>query len=274
MLKEIKIAFIGAGQMGTALMKGMLQAKVIQPPQIIISDVNKDRLEELRREFQVNAAENNRDAVQGANVILLAVKPQQLGDVLNEIQDCIGENQTIISIAAGVSTKTISRRIAKNIPIIRVMPNSPALVSKGISVISPGTSVAESSVELVEKLFASVGEIIFLEEDLQNQAMALSGCGPAYFYYFVENLIEAGKKSGLDSKIATKLVIETLVGAGAMLKETGKPPTQLREMVTSPGGTTLAAWQVFEQADFPKWFLKAVEAAIKRAQELEQMILI
>lgn len=272
MLRDIKIAFIGAGQMGSALMRGMLQAKVIQPHQVIVSDVNRNRLEELRREFQVNVAENNRDAAQRSNVILLAVKPQQLGDVLNEIQDCIDENQIIISIAAGVSTKAISRRIEKNIPIIRVMPNLSVLVRKGISVISPGAAVGESSVELVERLFASVGEIIFLEEELQNQAMALSGCGPAYFYYFVENLIEAGKKSGLDSQIATKLVIETLVGAGAMLKETGKPPTKLREMVTSPGGTTSAAWQVFEQAGFPEWFLKAVEAAIKRAQELEQMI--
>lgn len=272
MLRDIKIAFIGAGQMGSALMRGMLQAKVIQPHQVIVSDVNRNRLEELRREFQVNVAENNRDAAQRSNVILLAVKPQQLGDVLSEIQDCIDENQIIISIAAGVSTKAISRRIEKNIPIIRVMPNLSVLVRKGISVISPGAAVGESSVELVERLFASVGEIIFLEEELQNQAMALSGCGPAYFYYFVENLIEAGKKSGLDSQIATKLVIETLVGAGAMLKETGKPPTKLREMVTSPGGTTSAAWQVFEQAGFPEWFLKAVEAAIKRAQELEQMI--
>jgi len=266
---KTKIAFIGAGQMGGALARGMIQSKIVAPEQIVLSDINQERLSQLHKELGVGIAKDNIEAVKSATVVILAVKPQQLESVLEEIKNSLAKKQILVSIAAGVSTKAIKNKLGKDLPIVRVMPNSPALVNKSISVISPSPSTSRKATSLVAKLFSGVGKVVFIDESFQNQAMALSGCGPAYFYYFVEGLIEAGRKSGLAPEIAKELVIETLIGAGAMLAESGKPPKELREMVTSPGGTTLAALNVFEQAVFFENISKAVQAAIKRATELE-----
>ncbi len=268
MISEKRVAIIGAGQMGEALLRGFLKSGILSPGQIILSDIRKDRLSELKAKYQVEVAKDNIDALEKSDVVILAVKPQQIDGVLAEISWVIKEKQILISIAAGISTKHIYDKLDKKIPLVRVMPNSPALVGAGISVISPGRYATRESIDLVSRLFSGVGETVQLDERYQNEATAISGSGPAYFYLFVEALIDAGVRSGLAPEIATKLVVETLIGAGAMLKQTGKHPALLREMVASPGGTTIAALEAFEEGGLRAATFKAIEAAIKRAQEL------
>ncbi|MDI6892116.1 MAG: pyrroline-5-carboxylate reductase [Actinomycetota bacterium] len=268
MLKVTRLALIGAGQMGEALLKGILQSGALKPDGVVVSDVRKERLAQIKADYGVNIASDNVAAVKGADAILLAVKPQQLDEVLNEIADHLGESQVLISIAAGVSTKHIYDGVKKSLPVIRVMPNSPALVGASISVVSPGKHATREATELAAGIFSSVGEVVQLDEKFQNATTALSGSGPAYFYLFVEALIEAGIKAGLARDVATKLVVETMIGAGTMLKKTGKHPALLKDMVTSPGGTTIAALEVFEEAGFRAGVFRAIEAAMKRAKEL------
>jgi len=267
-ISEKRVAIIGAGQMGEALLRGFLKSGILSPGQIILSDIRIDRLSVLKAKYQVEVAKDNIDALEKSDVVILAVKPQQIDGVLAEISWVIKEKQILISTAAGISTKHIYDKLGKKIPLVRVMPNSPALVGAGISVISPGRYATRESIDLVSMLFSGVGETLQLDERYQNEATAISGSGPAYFYLFVEALIDAGVRSGLAPEIATKLVVETLIGAGAMLKQTKKHPALLREMVASPGGTTIAALEAFEEGGLRAATFKAIEAAIKRAQEL------
>ncbi|MDP3013023.1 MAG: pyrroline-5-carboxylate reductase, partial [Candidatus Subteraquimicrobiales bacterium] len=229
----------------------------------------KDHLVQLKQKYEVKIASDNVKAVKESDVVLLAVKPQQMNDVLLEIAPSITK-KVLISIAAGVDTAHIFDKLGKRVDLVRVMPNSPALVGKGISVLSPAEGCAQDSLELVSRLFSSIGEVIFLREKFQNEATALSGSGPAYFYLFVEALIEAGLKIGLSHEIAKKLVLETLAGSITMLKETDESPEILKEAVTSRGGTTEAALKVFTEAKFKETVYQAIEAAVKRAGELDK----
>lgn len=268
MLENKTISVIGAGQMGEALIRGFLQAGILKPNQITLSDISRARLEALENSYNVNIAVSNSEAVERADIVLLAVKPQQIGETLNEAKGAFKRGQLIISIAAGVTTEKILSLIGQDLPIVRIMPNTPALVAKAMSVISPGRFADEAAVKTALELFSSIGEAIELPENLQNQATAISGSGPAYFFLMAEALIRAGIASGLDEASASKLVIQTLLGSAHLLKETGESPEALREKVTSPGGTTAAALKVFFDHDFMVTTQKAVEAAIKRAGEL------
>jgi pyrroline-5-carboxylate reductase len=254
--------------MGEALFRGFLQAGIVKPDQVLLSDVNKERLSALSRSYGVNIAVSNSEAVEKADIVLLAVKPQQIDETLNEVKGAFRKEQLVISIAAGVTTEKIVSLIGQDIPVIRVMPNTPALVAKAMSVISPGRFADEASTKIALELFASVGEAIELPENLQNQATAVSGSGPAYFFLITEALVRAGMLSGLDEASASKLAAQTLFGSAHLLKETGEKPEALREKVTSPGGTTAAALKVFSDHDFMGMVQEAVEAAIKRAGEL------
>lgn len=267
-LAKTKVAFIGAGRMGEALMKGMLAGGIFQPKQVVLSDVQKERLTELAKKYQVNTTDGNPEAIEQAQVIFLAVKPQQLDDVLREISPRINDDHLLISIVAGVTTRRICEILGRQARVVRVMPNTPALVGAGISVISRGEFAIAGDEALVKTLFSAIGEVVNLPEDLQNVSMALSGCGPAYFYLFIKTLAEAGVQNGLSQEIALKLAVETMVGAGEMLKRTGQNPQALIDMVASPGGTTLAALSAFEETGFRASIFKAVKAAVKRAYEL------
>jgi pyrroline-5-carboxylate reductase len=262
-----KIAFIGAGQMGSALLRGMLQSGAILPERVWVSDKDRGKTSILKKEWGITEAADNQEAVRQADIVLLAVKPQQLDEIAGEIKDALRKDQLLISIIAGMSTKSLGEKLGQ-MGIVRVMPNSPAMVGRSISVISGGRFSSPSDEKLVGELFSSVGEVVFLEEQYQNRVTALSGSGPAYFYLMVEELIKAGKDVGLTSETAAKLIVDTIVGAAAMLKETGKSPEELRHMVTSPGGTTQAALEVFEKANFSDLIRKAVQAAADRAEEL------
>lgn len=254
--------------MGEALVKGIVASKTLTPSQIIISDARTDRLAQLQEKYKVKTATSNTGAVDSSDVVILAVKPQQLDSVLEEIANSFSNKHVVVSIAAGVSTERILQKVKKDISLVRVMPNSPALIGRGISVVSPSELATEEAVDIAFKLFSGVGEVVLLEEKYQNEATALSGSGPAYFYLLVEALIDSGAKAGLSREVSSQLVTETIAGSAKMLKETGKQPASLREMVTSPGGTTAAALAVFEKVDFRGIVADAVKAAVKRAEEL------
>ena len=254
--------------MGEALIRGFLQSGIIEVGQVILNDISVDRLEVLESKYGVEFTVDSRDAVERGDIVLLAVKPQQVEEVLSGVRDAFHEDQLVISIAAGVTTEKIGNLIGKEIPVIRVMPNTPALVGKGMSVVSRGMYAGDESAEVALRLFSSVGEAVELPEDLQNQATAINGSGPAYFFLMVEALIESAVKAGINRDIAKELVVQTMAGSVAMLQETGREPGELREMVTSPGGTTMAALQVFSKREFRSIVQEAVEAAIRRAGEL------
>lgn len=268
MLEDKKLCIIGAGQMGEALFGGFIKSGIVQAGQIILNDVNIERLQSLKDKYHIEFNADTLEAVKKSDIVLVAVKPQHIDQVLSGAKDGFREDQIVISIAAGVPTEKIRSLIGKNARIVRVMPNTPALVGQGMSVISRSVYADKEAAEITLLLFSSVGEAIELPEDLQNQATAVSGSGPAYFFLMVEALVDAGINAGLDEGAASTLVIQTMAGSAAMLRETGKKPSELREMVTSPGGTTAAALQVFSNHEFRSIVQEAVKAAIQRAREL------
>lgn len=263
----MRIAFIGAGRMGGALIRGLIKSGY-NPDQIGASDANPERLEELKEEYKIRTFSSNRQAVQESDVVVLAVKPQKIPDVLAEIKESVNPSQILISIAAGISVSTIEQALDEAVPVIRVMPNSPALVGAGMSILSPGSHANKEALEVARQIFSGVGKVVVLEEKFLNLVTALSGSGPAYFYLFVEGLAEAGQAAGLSFETSLKLATETMLGAAQMLKETGKRPSELIDMVKSPGGTTAAALEVFEKSNFKSIVHEAVKAALQRAKEL------
>lgn len=263
----MKIAFLGAGKMGEALAHGMISKGVVKVEDLIVSDIRKDRLEELSKKYGIIKADNNKVAAEKGEVIFVCVKPQQLDSLLKEFEGFNFEGKLVVSIVAGVPIHKYYQSWGE-IKVIRVMPNTPALVGWGMSALSAGKGVNRSEVEKVFNLLKAVGEVIIVEEKYMDIITALSGSGPAYFFYFVESLIQAGVKAGLSREISSKLVINTLLGSGFLLKETGKHPAELIDMVTSPGGITAAALATFEKNALRFAIIEGVEAAIKRAQEL------
>lgn len=263
-----RIAFIGAGQMGGALLRGFLGAGLVRPENIYISDVDFERLKKLQEDFGVNPVDSNAEAAKSADIVILSVKPQQVLEVVEEISPHLNEEKVVITIAAGMTTEKILSRARKAIRLVRVMPNAPALIGMSASAVSPSEFADRDAVDETIALFKSVGDAIELPEEDQNKVTAISGSGPAYLYYMVEALRDAAIRFGLDPQVATRLVVKTIAGSAAMLSETGRSPEELRKMVTSPGGTTEAAIRAFEAADFKNVVWEAVEAALWRAEEL------
>jgi pyrroline-5-carboxylate reductase len=265
-LTGLKIAVIGGGRMGEALIKGLLRSGVVGS-RIIVSEPDADRLAAIVTKHNILGAESNAAAAAEADVVILAVKPQYVADVAADIADA-ADDKTIISIAAGVPSKTIESAMSPGTRVVRVMPNSPAEKGAGIAAISAGANANEQDVARASAIFSAVGLAVVIDEDLQNAATAVSGSGPAYFFLFVKALAEAGQANGLDKEIAYKLAHETMFGASRMLKYTKKTPDELIEGVRSPGGTTAAALDVFADADLEGTIRKAVDAAVARAVEL------
>lgn len=264
-----RVAFIGAGRMGAALIKGLIKCDTLASSQIIVSDKDKSRLKDLKEEYKVTTVSSNEEAASSSDIVLLAVKPQDIPSVVHQIKDSIKEDSTIITIAAGIRTSFIEKILGKKIAVVRVMPNSTAQVRAAISVISQGKYAGKKDLERAEEIFSSVGVSILADEKVQNIVTALSGSGPAYFYLFVDALAEAGVEAGLDRETALRLVHETMFGASRMLKMTSYSPQALIDMVASPGGTTAAALEVFDKHAFKSILKEAVQAALRRAKELE-----
>jgi len=264
-----KLGFLGAGNMARALVKGVLAARLYRPSDLWVSDSLADARRTIRRRFGVGAARDNVELVRASEIVLLAVKPQTMGEVLGEIRDVASPRQLFVSIAAGVTLRRLEEGLGRGARVVRVMPNTPALLGKGMSVLAAGTNATARDLKQALKIFRGVGEAIAVDDEgLLDPVTGLSGSGPAYVYRFAEALIAAGVSQGLSDDVANRLVFRTLEGAAAMLLETGMSPKELREMVSSPGGTTLAGLGELERAGFDEVVRGAVAAATARSREL------
>lgn len=232
-----KIGFIGAGKMATAIIKGIIDAKFCNSYDILVSDVNENALKKMQSDLQITPVNTNNDVVRGSDIIFCAVKPFILKDILSETQKNFSENKLLVSIAAGISTRTIEQ-YTKNMPVIRVMPNTPAFVKAGMSAICKGTFAQEKHADLICKIMGSIGIAIKEDEKNIDVITAISGSGPAYFYYFINEFVKSGVKYGLDEKTALVLAAQTALGSAKMVLETDTPLEILIKNVTTPGGCT------------------------------------
>ncbi|MGA1868645.1 MAG: pyrroline-5-carboxylate reductase [bacterium] len=262
-----KIAFIGAGNMGEALIKGLVQSKVVKPESITAADKREDRLLYLQSHYCINVEKNNISAAKNSDIVILATKPHVIERVLQEIQDVITEEKLIISIAAGISLATLKKHLSGEARVIRCMPNTPALVLKGITVICQDDT-EEKDLITAKNLFESVGTVMILEEKYINIVTAISGSGPAYYFLIVEAIADGGVRMGLSKSTALLLATETMQGASSLLKETHKHPAELKDMVTSPAGTTSYGLYQLEKGGIRGALIDAIESACNRSKEL------
>jgi pyrroline-5-carboxylate reductase len=261
-------AIIGAGVMGETLLSGLVRAGR-RVDQLMVGEKRAERARELEERYGV-AVVSNREAAAKADTVALVVKPQDMADVLEEIAQDLRPGQLVVSLAARITTTFIESRVPEGVAVVRVMPNTPALVDEGMAAISPGSHCDESHLAEAESLMASTGKVLRIPEKQMDAVTAISGSGPAYIFFVVESMIEAGVHLGLPRSTATELVVQTLVGSAAMLRETGSHPVVLREQVTSPGGTTASALRELEVHRVRAAFLAAMEAARNRSRELAE----
>lgn len=262
----MSIAIVGAGVMGETLLSGLLRAGR-RPDEIVLAERRDERARELTERYGV-AVMGNADAVAAATTVLLVVKPQDMHAVLGEIYDEVTAGTLVISLAAGITTTFLESRLPQGTAVVRVMPNTPALVDEGMSAISPGSSCDEQHLDQAETLLSAVGQVLRVPEQQQDAVTAISGSGPAYLFFVVESMIEAGVHLGLPRTTARQLAVQTAFGSAKLLRDTGQHPTVLREQVTSPGGTTAAALRELEAHGVRAAFLAALESARDRSREL------
>jgi pyrroline-5-carboxylate reductase len=262
-----RIAFIGAGNMAMALIEGLIAAKTVAAGNIVASDPRAD-LQQLAAKHGFTAAASNVDAVRAADVVVLCTKPQSFPTMLPEIAPALERSPLVISIAAGVSLAAIEAKLGASVRVVRSMPNTPALVGVGATAITPGARATEADMRIAEAVFRAVGIVQRVEERFMNAVTALSGSGPAYVYLLAEAMTEAGIAAGLPADVAGALAVQTVSGAGKLLGASPEPAATLRRNVTSPGGTTQAAIEMFEAGAFGELVTKAVLAATKRGEEL------
>ena len=270
MLKKKKIAVLGAGHIGAALIGGMLKAKLLPPKNVTATRRRAEPLEELRRRWGVHATSDNRKAVQGADVILLAVKPQASKALLEEIAPAVSEGQLIISVMAGIRTDSITAALGQPNPVVRAMPNTPVLVDEGATPLAKGAHASDAHLRLAETIFTAVGKVEVVPESLMDAVTGLSGSGPVYIYMVIEALTDAGVKVGIPREIARRLAAQTVYGSARLVIETGKHPAILKDEVTTPGGTAISAIHVLESKGLRTVLIDAVEAATRRSQELSR----
>lgn len=260
------VAVIGAGVMGETLLSGLLRAGRA-PAELVVAERRPDRAAELREKYGVEVV-GNVEAAERADTIVLVVKPQDMGAVVDEIAGSVKPGALVVSLAAGITTEFLEERLPAGTPVVRVMPNTPALVDEGMAAISPGAHCDDEHLAHAESLLSAVGKVVQVAEKHQDAVTAISGSGPAYIFYVTEAMIEAGVFLGLPRTTATELVVQTLYGAATMLRETGEHPSVLRENVTSPGGTTVAALRTLDDHKVRAAFISALEAARDRSHEL------
>ncbi len=265
-----KVAFLGGGRMGEALVSGLIRSGGRTVEEIMVTCRREERARELRERYGVATTLSNPEAVAWADTLVLTVKPQDMEVLLAQIAGSVRPDQTVISFAAGIRTSFVEKHLPDAVPVVRVMSNVAVLVDEAMSVISPGAHAQEEHLEVAEELLSYVGKVIRLKEAHQDAITATSGSGPAYFFLLAEAMIEACILLGLSRDVATELIIQTMLGSAKMLRDTGRHPVELREMVTSPGGTTIAAIRVLEETGVRAAFLNAIDAARRRSAELAQ----
>jgi len=262
-----RLGVIGAGNMAEALLRGALRANVVDRGKVVVSDPQLPRRRLFTKELGVAAVEDN--AVPAACPrVLLAVKPQTMKQVLDGVSGVVRPEATVISIAAGVRTRFIHDALGQKGRIVRVMPNTPMLVGAGVSALCKGPGAEESDLDWAERLFAACGRTVRVEEPMIDAVTAVSGSGPAYFFYLIEAMVQAGLAEGLGEEVALELAVQTCRGAGELLIRSGEDPQVLRARVTSPGGTTQAAIESLESAGVKKAIVAAVRRAAERSREL------
>ena len=260
------LAILGAGVMGETVLSGLIRAGW-DADRIVATDRRPERQRELTERYRITMLENTEAAAE-ADTVIVVVKPQDMAELLDEIAPVLRPGTLIVSLAAGVDTAFMESRLGEGIPVVRVMPNTPALVDEGMFAISGGTHSEQKDLDHVTEILASTGRVVTVPERYQDAVTAVSGTGPAYLFFVVEAMIEAGVHMGLPRDVATELVVQTMLGSAKMIRETGEHPTVLRERVTSPGGTTAAAVKVLEDHKVRAAFLGAIEAARDRSRDL------
>jgi pyrroline-5-carboxylate reductase len=265
---ERKIAILGAGQIGEALIAGLLSSGWRTAAELSASARREERAAELRERHGLHVTLSNAEAAARATLVVIAVKPQDIETLLGEIGPLIQPEQTVLSIAAAIPTAAIERHLGDGVPVVRAMPNTPSVVHEGMAGICAGSHAREESMVLAEEVLRHVGAVVRVAEPYMDAVTAVSGSGPAYFALLAEAMIEAGILLGLSREVSTQLVVQTMLGTAKQLRDLKMHPVELREMVTSPGGTTIAAIRELEQAGVRAAFLNAIQAAMDRSREL------
>ena len=265
---ENELGIIGTGNMGSALLKTILSKNLISEKNLSIYDKDKTVTEELSAQLNVKVAKNSAELARSSRHVLLAVKPQVIDNVLDEIGSHLTTNHTLISIAAGISLDHLSKFCNKDVGIIRIMTNTPLMVGTGASAIAQNNKVDNNSIEFIKKIFNSGGIVVELDEEHIDAVTGLSGSGPAYIFVIIEALADGGVKMGLSRKIAIKLAAQTALGAAKLILETGMHPGELKDMVASPGGTTITALHELEKAGLRATLIRAVEVATEKSRAL------
>jgi pyrroline-5-carboxylate reductase len=265
-----KIAILGGGRIGEALLSGLLSSGWREASEIVITNRGAERVAELHERYGVEATADNAAAIAGAGIVVVAVKPQDIDALLAQVGAHLTTEQTVVSVAAAIPTAYIEERIADGVPVVRAMPNAPATVHEGMAGICAGSHAGDDQLALAEELLSHLGRVVRVPETWMDAITAVSGSGPAYFALLAEAMIEAGILLGLSREISTTLVVQTMFGTAKQLRDQGMHPVELRESVTSPGGTTIAAIRELEQAGVRAAFLNAIQAAMDRARELAE----
>jgi pyrroline-5-carboxylate reductase len=263
-----KIAIIGAGKTGEALLTGLLSSGWRNADEVSASTRRQERADELRERHGVPVTLSNAEAVSGAALVVVAVKPQDIEALLGEIGPLIQPEQTVLSIAAAIPTAAIERHLGAGVPVVRAMPNLPSIVHEGMAGVCAGAHASEDHLTLAEEALRHLGAVVRVSEPYMDAVTAVSGSGPAYFALLAEAMIEAGILLGLSREVSTQLVVQTMLGTAKLLRDLKMHPVELREAVTSPGGTTIAAIRELEQAGVRAAFLNAIQAAMDRSREL------
>jgi pyrroline-5-carboxylate reductase len=262
------LAVLGAGKAGEALIAGVISSGWRAPDEIVATARHQERLDELAERHGVRTTLANVEAVDGAGIVVIGVKPQDIEGLLAEIAGSVKPDQTVISLVAAIPTALIEEHLVGPVPVIRSMPNTPMTVHEGMAGITGGAHAAEQHMARAEEVLSSVGRAVRVEEPHMDAVTAVSGSGPAYFALLAESMIEAGILLGLSREVSTDLVVQTMLGTAKLLRDEGMHPVELREAVTSPGGTTIAAIRELEQAGVRAAFLNAIQAAMQRSKEL------
>ena len=262
-----RIAIIGGGRIGEALLSGLVSSGW---DDIVVTTRTQSRVDALHEKYSVDATTSNPQAIEGAGVVVLAVKPQDIDALLAEIGPLLTGEQLVVSVSAAIPTRYVEKRIADGVPVVRAMPNAPSTVHEGMAGIAAGSHAGDEHLALADDILSHLGRVVRVAEDHMDAITAVSGSGPAYFALLAEAMIEAGILLGLSREISTTLVVQTMLGTAKQLRDEGMHPVELRESVTSPGGTTIAAIRELEQAGVRAAFLNAIQAAMTRARELAQ----
>jgi pyrroline-5-carboxylate reductase len=265
-----RIAILGGGKIGESLLSGLLSSGWRKPEEIVVTGRRQERIDELAERYGVVTTLSNSDAVSGAAFIVIAVKPQDFEVLLGEVGGLLTADQTVLSVAAAMPTAQIEKHLSNDVPVLRAMPNAPATVHEAVAGLCGGAHANGEHMAMAQEVLEHVGRVVQVPEPYMDAVTAVSGSGPAYFALLAEAMIEAGILLGLSREVSTELVVQTMFGTAKLLRDEHMHPVELREMVTSPGGTTIRAIRELERAGVRAAFLNAIQAAVERSKELAE----